>query len=827
MRVKYLIFLMGAIAPLMLCEVRSTQAQNLIEPVIKASPQPATTVNEWLRQIAQASIAQITAVELNPTTTGVEVTLETVGQLEPTTSVMGDALIIDIPNAVLTTDEEFQAANPVEGIALVTATNLPNNRVRVEITGTTAPPTAEVRAIEGASVLNVAASVADEDELEIIVTGEQEDDSYFVPDASTATRTDTPTLDVPASIQVIPQRVLEDQQVTDVVDALGNVSGVSVDSDRGVVTEINIRGFNRAPVLLDGFRLFGDTTPQETANLERIEVLRGPASILFGEIQPGGFVNLVTERPTAEPFYDIQLQVGSFGLIRPEIDVSGPLTDDRRLLYRLNAVYNREDGFRDFDTDYERFFLAPVVTWQISDRTDLTISLEFLDEEQPFDAGLIAFVDGGVADIPFDRVINEPDDFNQRVFLNVGYNLEHRFSDNWRLRNAFRYTEQNYSSEVAIPVAFDESTGIATRFYGAQAQDTSTYALQTNVVGEFATGAINHTLLVGTDLSLSLAQRNTTGDFNTPIPLDVFNPEYGILPRPDREEFDFLFGEDTETKRLGIYLQDQIAFGDNLILLAGLRYDTVDFEDSLNNISGSSDAVSPRLGIVYQPIETISLYASYSQSFNPSVSQDADNNLLEPEQGEGFEVGIKTELLEGKLFASLGYFDITRQNVATANPVILGASVATGEERSRGVEFDLRGEILPGWNLIASYSYIDAEVTEDNTISVGNELPGVPRNSANFWTTYEIQSGDLEGLGFGIGLNFAGERAGDRDNTFEVDSYLLTNAAVFYQRDNWRAALNFRNIFDVEYIQGTSFSTTSSIEAGRPFTVVGSVSVRF
>lgn len=161
-----------------------------------------------------------------------------------------------------------------------------------------------------------------------------------------------------AAIANIPNAAL----VTDVVDALGNVSGVSADSDQGVVTEFSIRGFNRAPVLLDGFRLFGDTTLQETANLERIEVLRGPASILFGEIQPGGFVNLVTERPTADPFYDIQLQVGSFGLIRPELDVSGPLTDDRRLLYRLNAVYNREDGFRDFDTDYERFFLSPVVT---------------------------------------------------------------------------------------------------------------------------------------------------------------------------------------------------------------------------------------------------------------------------------------------------------------------------------------------------------------------------------------------------------------------------------------------------------------------------------
>ena len=795
----------------------------------------AITVDDWLAQMAQDTVIEITNIQVDETIGGVTLLLETNGELAaPKTSITGNTVIANIPNTVmnLSEGEEVLVRDPAAGIALVNVTNLPDNRVRIAITGTDAPPMVDIRT--SASSIIVSATLGDPtaqtptDELiRIVVTGDQIDSDYYLPNASTATRTDTPILDIPASIQVIPQQVLEDQQITNIVDALSNVSGVSADSDRGVFTDISIRGFSQTPILLDGFRLFGSTTPEETAYLERIEVLRGPASILFGEVQPGGVVNFVTKKPTAEPSYNIELQAGSFGLIRPRVDLSGPLSDDGRLLYRLNAVYNREDGFRDFDTDYERFFVAPVVTWQIGDRTDLRVSLDYLDEELPFDSGLVAFTNGdGVADIPFDRITNEPDDINRREFLNVGYSLEHRFSDNWTLRNAFRYTEQDRSADVALPFDFDQTTNIVTRFFAAQDEDVASYSLQANVVGEFATGSIDHTLLAGTDLNLSFNEGATFLDF-TPLPLNIFDPEYGTVPRPDRDDLTFIFGEDSETRRLGIYLQDQIAFGDSLILLAGLRYDTVSTEDSLNNTDGDSNAVSPRVGIVYQPIEPLSLYASYSRSFTPSFSLNAEGELLEPERGEGYEVGVKTELLEGALFASLAYFNITRQNVATSDPAVLGASVATGEQSSQGIELDLRGKILPGWNWLASYSYIDAEVTEDNDIPVGNDLPGVPKNSASLWTTYEIQSGDLQGLGFGLGFNFVGERAGDRANTFEVDSYFITNAAVFYERKNWRAALNFRNIFDVEFIQGAPFDNVNDIEPGDPFTVIGSISARF
>jgi len=235
------------------------------------------------------------------------------------------------------------------------------------------------------------------------------------------------------------------------------------------------------------------------------------------------------------------------------------------------------------------------------------------------------------------------------------------------------------------------------------------------------------------------------------------------------------------------------------------------------------DAVSPRIGIVYKPIEPISLYANYARSFTPSFATDTNGDPLEPEVGEGFEVGIRGEIIENRLTATFAYFDITKQNVATADPVIPFASVATGEQRSRGVDFNVTGEILPGWNVIASYAYINAEITEDNTDIEGNRLRGVPENSASLWTTYEIQSGDLQGLGFGLGLNFVGERQGDLANSFQADGYFLTNAAIFYRREGWQVRLNVDNLFDIDYIESVSNNRVRGIYPGDPLTVRASV----
>ncbi|MDV3351207.1 TonB-dependent receptor [Leptothoe sp. LEGE 181152] len=673
--------------------------------------------------------------------------------------------------------------------------------------------------------------------LRILVTGDN--NIYYAPETSTGIV--TPILENPQSIQVIPRQVLDDQQVLGLDEALRNIGGASVSSTEGRGFQVNLRGFAGVPVFRDGFRLFspngnGDAAGQnfpEIANIERIEVLRGPASAQFGQIGPGGAVNVVTKKPLETPFAEAEFQIGNNGLLRPRVDVSGPLSDNGDFLYRLNAVYTSEDGFRDFDQDTEQFFISPALTWNINDRTDLNLQLEYLNEQRPLDTGLVAFGDG-LADIPRDRVLGELDDEISSDYFSAGYTLEHRFNDNWQLRNAFRYIRDadDISAAPSFPFigGLDETTGTLNRVFGEQKVSNTTYALQTNAVGEFSTGPIDHTLLLGIDLARYELKSESFTDFSLRTPINIFDPVYVAVARPERSD-EILSGDTIDTDSLRLYVQDQIKLTNNLSLVAGLSYETT--EQTTTNLIDETestlndDAFTPLIGIVYQPLETVSLYANYARSFLPNSAVTISGDPLEPEEGEGFEVGIKTELLDRRLLATLAYFNLTKQNVATADPTNPRFSVATGEQQSQGIELDIIGEIAPGWNIIGSYAYIDTEVTEDNRFDPGNRLPGIPEHSASLWTTYEIQSGDLSGLSFGLGFNWVGERQGDLANSFELDSYFLTNAAISYQRDDWRFALNFKNLFDVDYITGAPRTRTRGIEPGDPFSVVGSFSYRF
>ena len=804
--------------------------------------------------LVQSNLTRVTGVELNQTDDGLEVILKTAAggeRLVPLVVPEGNNLVIDILDATLGFElrNGIREVNPAPEISEVTLNQVDDNSIRLTITGENQAPSVEIVPVRDDLVLSVTtqrttAEQEPDESIEIIATGEAEDENdYYVPDASTATRTDTPVRDVPQSIQVVPQKVLEDQQVTSLDEALRNVSGVVGGTTEGGSFRFSIRGFERASILRDGFNISasdnlarsGFQNLSEIANLERIEVLKGPASILYGEVNPGGVINLVSKKPLAEPFYEAELELGNHNFVQPRIDLSGPLTSNGSLLYRLNALYQNEDDFRDFDQNNERFFISPALTWKIGERTELGIQLEYLDDERPYDTGLVAFGEG-VIDIPRDRILNEPDDFNDLETLTTSYTLNHRFNKNWQLRNRFQYGRQDRDGVVAIPINFDEATGNLLRADSAVDNFKENYALQTNVVGEFSTGAIDHKLLFGVDFSNTYADLLTEVNIASPLPLNVFDPVYNAVPR-DPSQRVTARDEQVETTRFGIYLQDQISFTDNLKLLGGLRYDNIDQTLDISGLafgeseqSQNPDALTPRIGLVYQPIPAISLYTSYAQSFTPGTETSAEGELLEPEEGDGFEVGVKAEIIPNRLAATLAYFDITKQNVASPDPDSTGVTnvfVATGEQNSKGIEFDLTGEILPGWNIIASYAYIDAEVTEDNVIPIGNGLVGIPEHSASLWTTYTLQQGSLEGLGFGIGFNFVGEREGDLDNSFQLDDYFLTNAAIFYERENLRLAVNIKNIFDVDYIQGTPFSRLRNIEVGEPFTVIGSVSVQF
>ncbi|MEM6434019.1 MAG: TonB-dependent receptor [Cyanobacteria bacterium P01_D01_bin.115] len=814
-------------------ETESTAARPLeTSPAI--AEQPATTVSEWRAQV-ESALVQITAVRLEFTESGLQVVLETAaGELAiPTTQTVGNALIADIPNAALALPEggSFEQFAPAEGIALVSVTNESGDQVRIAITGTDAPPVGAVTATGLAVTLGEVVAGAEDDAIQVVVTGAG-DEGYAPSSASTATRTDAPLRDIPRSIQVVPQQVFEDQAGNRIDDATRNVSSVVQSGGfAGTADQLAIRGFATFEIFRDGFRDPAAGGIFETSNIEQFEVLKGPASVLYGNTEPGGIINLVTEQPLPFPNYEFDLQAGSFGFLRPTLDLSGPLTESADVRYRVNLAYERSDTFRDFDQDVRRGFIAPVLAWDISDSTSLTVDFSYLDDKRPFDRGLIA-VGRDIVDVPQDRIFGEPDDFREIEETAFGYRLEHEFSDNWSIRNAFRLVSAEQLDFRAEPLELDEDTGILTRNFRSNDDTSESYAFQTQLEGQFATGSIEHNLLLGIDLDRTTfaGTQSRAPDGLTPD-INIFDPVYNQVIPPTFDQLTNVVRDSiSRTDSLGIFAQNQIDLTDNFKLLLAGRWDFVEQRND-NNLGDDSiqspDAFSPSIGLLYRPIEPLSIYANYARSFQPNFGTAVDGSFLEPERGTQSEIGLRGELFDGNLIANLAAYTITKTNLATTDPDNPDFSIPVSEQRSRGIELDIAGEILPGWNVIASYGYIDAEFTEENFgVEPGGRIQNIPENTFSLWTTYEIQTGSLQGLGLGAGVFYVGERAGDFEDTFDLPSYWRTDATVFYSRDNWRAGLNVQNLFDERYFKSNNFGRVA-IEPGEPLTIVGTFSIDF
>ncbi|WP_414530497.1 TonB-dependent siderophore receptor [Nodularia chucula] len=828
----------------------STSAQMLAQ-----SPAPTNPPE-------QQAVIEVTGVQANPTEKGVEVILQTTQgeQLQITNRSAENNFIADIPNAQLRLASgdgfTFSSQNPVDGISEITVINLDANTIRVTVAGETRLPTVELfDSDEGlifgftpaatamqpeteqptSEIPQEEPSAQGDEPIELIVTGQQ--DNYRVPDATSATRTDTPLRDIPASIQVVPRQVIEDRGITNVAEALQNVSGTNSEIYGGNYASPRLRGFAsfdsffRNGTSLGGFAYDNSNTD----NIEQIEVLKGPASVLFGQGSPGGIINLVTKKPLSEPYYNLGFSVGSFEQYRPSFDISGPLNPEKTVLYRFVGSYNRARSFVEF-ANSERYFLAPSLEWRISPDTKLALDLEFIDSSATFICGVPA-VGRGVADIPRSRALCESGDFGdpfgkddlQRY--NLSATFDHRFSQDWSVRNTFAARSSNLRRAQGGYSNFDEATGeFSSRSFFTSDDSVSSYFNNLDITGNLQTGSIEHKLLFGFEFGRETRNRRIFFDgFDLDTPFNIFNPVYST----ERFRFDsFPFGtqRDENFTTYAFYLQDQIAFTDNLKLLLGGRFDS--FQRKIDNLITSTtterttSVFSPRVGLVYQPIQPVSLYASFVQGFQPNTANLADGSAPPPQKATQYEVGVKADLSD-RVSATLAYFDITKTNIPTTDPANRSFSVVTGEVKSRGVELDISGEISPGWNMIAAYAYTDAFVSQDNRIPVGNRFVFTPRHSFSLWNTYQIQQGTLEGLGFGLGLYYVGEREADLVNSFAVPSYLRTDASIFYRRDNWRAQINFQNVFNTEYFVGTNEFREGGVMPGAPFSVVGSVSITF
>jgi iron complex outermembrane receptor protein len=784
--------------------------------------------------LAQA-VTQIRAVRVETEAGGLRLVIDADGvPPRPTTTVVGNALLMEIPNATLVLPEggPFEQFGPAPGLALVSVTNEPGNRVRVSITGSDGPPSATVDTVATGLVLAIVPGkslAADDGEaIGIWVTGEGRE-GYSPRNSSAATGTDTPVRDIPQSIQIIPREVIEDRDAQQLGNALETAASVADTGGRGTSVfgpGFLIRGFEtRGGIFREGVETFS-LGPLSTNDLERVEVLRGPASVLYGQGEPGGIINLVPKKPLSEAFYNVSVGGDSFGSYNGLLDLSGPLTSDRSLRYRLNVSYNDFNGSRN-PVDGNELLISPVISWDITPRTSLDFYSQYTKNRENIDQGLVAG-SNGIIDLPRDRFLGEDfSEFSQDQF-NIGYRLNHEVNDNFILRHNLNY--QTYSPRRYSPLfdSLDEVSGELGRLAYFAGGSYQRFFVNAEALSRFNTGSISHQVLFGVQYR-NTAERPEFQFSNLYSPINIFNPIYTRIPYAIEPEF---FRDDT-IKTLSVYLQDQINILSNLKLLAGVRFDTSEQFRTTQNIgelrdefTQSDSAFSPRVGIVYEPFKPLSLYASYSTSFQPSfgASRNLDDSTFEPELGRQFEVGIKWDITDRILFTA-ALFDIRRQNVQTADPNDPLFTVQTGEVTSQGFELGIGGELLPGWNLTANFTGLNAFVSQDNTELLDNRLVNVPDYQFSLWSTYRIQQGNLRGLGFGLGLFSVGQRAGNSLNSFNLPSYFRVDAGLFYNRENWRAQLNVQNLLNTSYF--LSSDGFLGVIPGAPLTVSGRVVVKF
>lgn len=653
---------------------------------------------------------------------------------------------------------------------------------------------------------------------------------YRATRSATGTKTDTALRDIPQSIQVVSRQVLEDQQVNNLGDALTNVSSVQRGNSHGGSSEsFIIRGFKATTYAVDGMLINPLVSRPEAlrdlANVERVEVLKGPASVLYGRGNPGGLINLVTRQPSFTPEAQVKAQVGSYDFYRLEANASGPLDEAKTLAGRMTVATQTSRGFRDTFRDSKRTYIAPTLRWEPSDATRVDAGLEYINQTSPFDRGLIPV--NGKINMNADRFLHEPWSRDKADKFSAWYRAEHDVNDWLTLRQMTRW-DQSHKDRYVVDLRGLEDDG---RTLNRRATDgderIKTLDMQFEAIARFATGGFNHTALAG--FEYIDGKRNVASDRATLTAIDIFNPVYGANPGP------FSFNEETDYKleSYSFYLQDQIDLSEQWKLIVGARYDDTrqrntstdaDYVVTKTNLDPSK--VSPRLGLVYQPTNWVALYASYSTSFTPQSDIDRSGSTLDPEEGEQYEVGAKFDLIPDRLSATLSVFEITRQNVAAPDPTDDNYSVQTGEQRVRGVELDVSGTPLAGWEIIGNVSALDAKVTKDTEIETGNRLDGVPILSGSIWSSYQIQNGPLKDLGFGAGVIAVGERQGDIDNSYDVSGYARIDASVFYDIDkNIRVSLNGRNLTDRKYIE--TAAGTDGNYAGAPASFVASVSAKF
>jgi iron complex outermembrane receptor protein len=652
---------------------------------------------------------------------------------------------------------------------------------------------------------------------------------YVASKSTTGSKSDTPVTAIPQAVSVIGREEIDDRKATKVDEALRYTAGVTAQAF-GPDPDTDwffIRGFQatQTGVFLDGLPLFAHGFGGFQIDpflLERIEVLKGPASVLYGGSNPGGIINLISKRPLDKPFGYAETGINNWGNAYLGLDFGAVAGEQSEWSYRFTGRISGGDQYTDYSEDF-RGSLLPQLTYQPTDETKVTVYAHYSALDQVHvGGGFLPYV-GTVVDAPYGKIdreafYGEPSiDEQDRAQFMLGYEFEHRLENAWRLTSNTRYGRMTgsqsgpygygYVSQDAqgnpvggdyrlFRIGFDEST------------EVNTFLTDNRLDGEFDTGALNHSALVGVDYKYFNIDHVQASGWGITTPIDIVNPVYGVPQAPNNVYLD----QDLTQHQVGAYIQDQIRFGSGWLATLNGRYDYVEAESISApgfspNYRTDDTALSGRIGLAYEFANGLTPYASAATFFNPIFEANTapgGDEPFAPEEGYQFEAGFKYQptFMDALLTASA--FHIVKQNVlvpapAPGNPSAQGQF---GEVTSTGVEVEGKFNITENFQALAAFTAYDLEITEDTRAAYIGKTPYiVPEVMASLWLDYTIAYGAFEGVGFGAGVRYIGETWVDNENTLKVPDVALLDAAIRYEKNDWGVALNVTNLFDEKYVK--------------------------
>ena len=649
-------------------------------------------------------------------------------------------------------------------------------------------------------------------------------ESYVDVTPYSATKTSTPVLETPQSISTVTRRQLDDQNPQSVKDALNYTAGVlSTPDTTNRYDSLFLRGYGgfgtstRVVDFLDGLRLprgQGFALPSvDPFLIDHLDVLKGPSAVMYGQTSPGGMVNQVSRKPTATPYNEARIEYGSHNRIQTGVTSQGALDKAGEWQYSLTGIARHAETRYD-DVNEERIAVAPALTWQPTNDTAVTFQAYYQKDPEGgyFNSIYPKFLAPAQYSGALDRDFNIGDptyESYERKQYGIGYDFKHRINDVISIHSATRYSAIDLDFKGIQMSGALTAGGLLPRRATKSVENVDGISTDNNAQFDFSTGAIDHTTLVGLDFQRSISEWEY--QMGSAPSLDVTNPQYGGTFGP----FTKVIDNKQTLQQTGLYLQDQATFGGWHTLL-GARYDWTK-QETVKRVSKATDdqsssAASYRTGLLYEFDNGIAPYISYSTSFEPTVGVDAANNPFDPTKAKQWEAGIKFEPRGMNALFTASAFHIVQENVLTADPANVNFQVQEGEIRSRGLEFEARGQATENLELIASITLIDTEVTESTTASnIGKRPQAAPEYYGSAWANYRFDQGILDGLAVGGGVRFVGSSFADNANTVKAEGYVLADAALSYPLAGISPALNgaeatlhATNLFDKEYYSSCS-----------------------